>query len=743
MKIPLHKTLLAVYAGMILMLAACQSVPASYQEPVLSFDTPALDWESEALPIGNGRLGAMMKGGISQEVIQFNEHSLWSGDNNWDGEYETGDHGFGSYRNFGELIINFDVEGVPSAYQRRLQLLDGLHQSEFMLDDKAYFSEAFASYPDQLLVFQYFGEQAGSLTGTIELHSAQQAATLADKDMLRFSGSMSNGLEYAAYCKMDCSGGRTEILNNNLYFEGCDTLRIYLSAATNYAPDYARSWREGSAAEKARNHLEKAELFSYKQLKTRHLDDFRALSQSVSLHLPGTEVDSLSLPERLAHYADGGEDPFLEVLLFHYGRYLLISSSREGGLPANLQGLWNHSNNPPWASDYHSNINLQMNYWLAEVCNLPGCHLPLFDFLEAAAEPCRIASRKAFGEEIPGWTCRTSQNIFGGNGWEWNLPASAWYALHFYEHWAFTGDTAFLKERALPFLHEICAFWAARLKELPDGSLVVPDGWSPEHGPKEDGIMYDHQTVNELFANYLELTEIIEEDNDFRAQIKDMKSRLLSNRIGSWGQLQEWQEDRDNPYDEHRHTSHLFALYPGKQISPERSPEFADAAAISLLARSGYYMHADSAVFSYELMQGDSRRSWTWPWRAALWARLGEGDKAYQMLRGLLSYNTLDNLFTNHPPFQIDGNFGMTAAIAEMLLQSHNGYIELLPALPEVWKAEGSFSGLKSRGNISVYCSWENGQVIDFKLYSNYPQKLKLKINGKIQEVETSLFSEN
>ncbi len=264
--------------------------------------------------------------------------------------------------------------------------------------------------------------------------------------------------------------------------------------------------------------------------------------------------------------------------MFQYGRYLLASCSRPGSLPANLQGLWNDSNSPPWASDYHSNINVQMNYWGAEATSLPECHQPLLDFISACAEPCRIATRKTFGEDIRGWTARTSQSIFGGNGWQWNIPASAWYAQHMAWHYAFTQDEEFLRRQGYPMVKEICQFWEDHLKQLPDGSLVAPHGWSPEHGPREDGVMHDQQIIWDLFQNYLEMARALDVDADYQQKVADLQTRLAPNKIGRWGQLQEWQTDRDDPNDTHRHISHLFAVYPGQQISLTETPDLARAA---------------------------------------------------------------------------------------------------------------------------------------------------------------------
>ncbi|WP_008583857.1 glycoside hydrolase family 95 protein [Niabella soli] len=708
----------------------------SQEHPSIWFAKPGLKWDAEGLPIGNGRLGAMMMGGVANDTIQFNEQSLWSGDNNWDGAYETGDHGFGSYRNFGALVVNFDGDKSSSGYRRGLNLTDGIYTASLTINKTQYKREAFASHPDQVMVFRYTA-QNGRLSGRISLHSAQGASARATGNSLQFAGTMPNQLQYAAKMLLQQEGGTVTTLDSQLVFTGCKTLTLYLDARTNYKPDYTADWRGAAPRPVIEKELAAALRKTYEQLRAAHIKDFTALAAAAHIDVGTTPVALRALPTdlRLQKYAAGGADPDLEETVFQFGRYLLISSSRPGGLPANLQGLWNNSNTPPWASDYHNNINIQMNYWAAENTNLSACHIPLIDYIVAQAEPCRIATRKAFGAATRGWTARTSQSIFGGNGWEWNIPASAWYAHHVFEHWAFTKDRDYLKKTAYPVLKEICNFWEDRLKQLPDGSLVVPNGWSPEHGPREDGVMHDQQLVWDLFQNYLDAAKALNTDPAYQLKVADMQRRLAPNKIGKWGQLQEWQEDRDDPNDQHRHTSHLFAVYPGRQISLTQTPELAKAAIISLRSRSGNYGKNIDKPFTVASTIGDSRRSWTWPWRCALWARLGEGEKAGMMVRGLLTYNMLPNLLATHPPLQLDGNFGISGAIPEMLLQSHAGEISLLPAIPESWKQAGSFNGLRARGGFTVSCSWKAGRVTGYHIVSKTRQKVWVRVNGERKEI--------
>ncbi|MBP7274978.1 MAG: glycoside hydrolase N-terminal domain-containing protein [Kiritimatiellae bacterium] len=868
---------------MVTMSAFCAGAFAA-PETTLWYNRPAASWEANALPIGNGRLGAMAFGGVEDDRFQLNIDSLWTGDENPSGSYES----MGEYRTLGNLYLsgrgepaaaavactsgqkafyeqqevdrsadgdpetkwcvehqgkplvwevtlpggsqaplttyalvsasdvperdpkNWTLEGsddgaawtvldrqsdqAPAArkgvrsysctnereyrryrltiqpnagtphiqvaeiqipgvtplkaanagavagaaeYRRALDVRTGVHTVRWTQDGVTHTRESFISAPDDVLVIRWSANRPGAISGQLRLEDGQtNASGSATHSSVAFSGTLSNGLRYAAQADVEVRGGQIVAGDDHkVSFEGCEAVMVRFAAATDYAMDRTQQWRSKQApGETIVRTLSAARGRSWDDLYRRHVDDHAAIYDRCVLDLGPAPAAARNLPinERIQRFKKSPDDRSLEALLFAYGRYLLAGSSRRGTLPANLQGIWNESNNPPWHSDYHSNINLQMNYWLAEVTGLADMHTPLFDYLDAMAPVYREVAQREF-KTSHGWTVRTSHNITGGQGWQWNIPGSAWYARHYYEHAMHAAEAAFAKDRAYPVLREVCDFWADHLKALPDGTLVAPNGWSPEHGPREDGVSHDQQIIWDLFQNYIEISRWIGGDPEHRARIAALQAKLAGPKIGRWGQLMEWRVDRDDPNTRHRHTSHLYAVYPGRQISRAGTPEYARAAAISLEARG---------------TTDDSRRSWTWPWRTALWARLGEPEKAHEMVKNLIRHNLLENMITTHRPLQLDGNFGFPGGVSEMLLQSHDVLpgveqkdgerpafvVELLPALPSAW-ANGVVKGLRARGGFTVSMMWSRGALQRAVITSERDAVVPVRYRGRIIRV--------
>jgi len=704
----------------IAILATCVCTPVCAADPGLKlwYDHPASNWEAHALPLGNGSMGCMVFGGVDKERLQFNVDSLWTGDENMVGK-EPGKSkdasylapGMGFYQNFGNLHLEVKGSGATTGYRRELDLERAVHTVTYTRDGAGFTRETFCSHPAKAAIMRLTADKPGRYSGRLVLEDAHEAKTVAKDAKLTAAGALDNGMKYESQVRLLHKGGAVAARDGALVFENCDSLLVVLAADTNYVMDRSKGWMDGNPHQRVTARADAVAAAGYEKLLAAHVADHQGLFKRVSIDVGATGAAQLALPtnKRIEARKSGAGDPDLTELLFQYGRYLLIACSRPGSLPANLQGVWNHSNTPPWHCDYHTNINVQMNYWLAEPANLGECHLPLFDLFSSGIPVHREATKIRFGD-VPGFTFQTVYNVFNGTGWEWNMVGSAWIAQHFWEHFAFSQDLDYLRKTAYPYMKQVCAFWQARLKELPDPSagsgqatrLVVPEGWSPEHGPREDGVSYDQQIVWDLFRNTIEATKALGVDPELRARLAGMKERLVGPQVGKWGQLQEWMTDRDDPKNNHRHTSHLFAVYPGRQISPARTPEFAKAAAVSLEARG---------------QTGDARRSWTWPWRCAIWARLGKGDMAHAMIDGLFAHNLLPNMIATHPPLQLDGSFGITAAICETLVQSHAGRIELLPALPAAWPA-GKVTGLRARGGFVAGIEWRDGKLVSASVKS-------------------------
>jgi len=667
----------------------------------LWYRQPATDWKAQnALPIGNGKLGAMVFGKVPQERIMFNEDSLWIGD-----EIDTG-----SYQAFGDIMVRLHPDDAAfTDYTRSLDIDQAVHTTTYTCNDVRYRREAFSSAPAGVMVFRFDADKPGTHSGEIQLVDSHNAETLGQGDTLSVGGNLKGlryknrgphytiALDYEAQIKVLHKKGSVAIRDGKIVFKSCDSLTVFVAAGTDYVNQRSADWKGEHPHNRLTAQLSKAAATPYAELKAEHVRDYQTLYHRFSIELPGNTNSSLPSDERLDAYAKDHSDQAFEALLVHYARYLMISCSRPGSLPANLQGLWNESNNPPWRCDYHSDVNLQMNYWFVDQCNLSDCFQPYADYQCSVREVRTENTKKKYG--VRGWATRSENGIFGGASYLWVPGDAAWLAQNMWDHYAYTRDQEYLRNQAYPILQELCEFWEDFLVELPDGRLVSPESISPEHGPKAVGNSYEHQLIHDLFTNYIEASNDLGIDADYRKKVSQMRDLLLGPQIGKWGQLQEWMEDRDNPKDTHRHQSHLIAVYPGRQIAPLITPELAAAAAVSLDAR------------------GDVSTGWSNTWKINLWARLLDGDRAHRIMQSGLARvkrkstgRVYPNLFMAHPPFQIDGNFGYAAGYCETLMQSHLGEIHLLPALPKDLP-NGKIKGLKARGNVEIDMEWANGKL--------------------------------
>lgn len=729
----------------------------------------------KALPLGNGSLGVMVFGDIDRERIQLNEESMWSGSpmdqNNpeayaaqkeirqllFNGNYkeattltnktqitkgpgsglgEGAEVPFGSFQTLGDLWIDFEQKGEYTDYYRELNLNDATVNIQYTQNNVKYRREIFTSHPDQVMVARFTADQPGKISFTCSLSRPEHFKVYNEEDQLVMSGSLPDGkggkgLKFITRLKAKSTGGQVNYEDSKLIVKGADEVTLYLTASTNYlleSPTYlGKDYRNESWT-----NMELAYNRNFMEMLQVHKEDYQSFFNRVSLDITPKEVNSISTDKRLEKYKKTREDLFLEELKFHYGRYLLISSSRLGTLPANLQGIWSNKIQSPWNGDYHTDVNVQMNYWPAEVTNLSEMHLPLFDLLNSLVEPGKKTASIHYRNN--GWVLHPITNVWGytspGESASWGMHATggAWLSTHIWEHYSFTMDRSFLKEM-YPILREAVLFyldWLVRDPETgklvsgpavsPENSFIAPDGSISQISM---GPSHDQQVISQLFSDFLNAIEVLKVKDEITNNVRNAVNDLAKPSIGSDGRLMEWREEFEEVEPGHRHISHLFGLHPGSEINYIQTPELMKAAGKSL---------------KYSLENGGGHTGWSAAWLINQYARLKEGEKAKQSLETVLTKSTSPNLLGQHPPFQIDANFGTTAGMAEMLLQSHTGIIEFLPALPEAWKT-GKVKGLRSRGGFIVDMEWEEGQLKFAKVKATTKNGITVKYGSKQKKI--------
>ncbi len=742
----------------------------------LKYDKPAQTWE-ETLPLGNGRLGMMPDGGIKTEKIVLNDITLWSGAPQDANNYEaykqlprirqllqegrndeaqalmdkdfictgkgSGDVPFGCYQVLGELQLQFEGagNGTPEQYERKLSLQQSIATSSYKVDGVTYRREYFTSYGDDLGMIRLTASQPGKLSCRVTMSRQERSSARTTGNALELYGQLDNGtdgkgMQYQATVKASTKGGTISTQGNALVIKDATEIILYVSAGTDFRnPDFKKKISQTLASAMKKD---------YTIQRKQHIANYGKLFNRVQLSLGKGSASTLPTDKRLAaFYNNSAADNELPVLFYQFGRYLLISSTRPGLLPPNLQGLWANQIHTPWNGDYHLDVNVQMNHWPVEVSNLPELNLPLADLVKGMVEPGKRTARAYYN--APGWVAHVITNIWGftepGESASWGATksGSGWLCNNLWEHYAFTNDKKYLAD-IYPVIKESAVFYNSLLiKDDKTGWLVMSPSSSPEntfylpngkHASICIGATIDNQIVRDLFNNVISASATLDKDSAFRKELKE-KIALLPppGVIAKDGRIMEWLEDYKETDPQHRHLSHLWGLYPASLITAENTPDLAAAAKKTLEVR------------------GDDGPSWTIAYKLLFWARLQDGNRSFKLLRELLkptartdiNYGAgggvYQNMLSAGPPFQIDGNFGATAGIAEMLLQSHAGLINLLPSIPDQWKAEGAVKGLKARGNFTVDFAWKDGKVTSYKITSPTPRKVKVKVNGVMKEI--------